>query len=204
MKFLQNWLHPIIALTFIAALLVASCNAQSIPTVPAERDLQIELTAYVDEFIGMLGIKYEEIQWASLVQPVLFHPDTAMVYHWQMPNGATLAVFTWDAKRMLSLSNQNRRAVAAHEVGHLTDLCRRIQEPNTEGYDEFETYTARFYYQLLNEGCADIVGAEMTSYQEMVTLLKTLRSHFLEGQVNHVLNQRILTLEGVIEEKTNE
>lgn len=178
-------------------------RGESQPTVPAERDLQVEMDAYVDEFIGLLGIKYEEVQWASLVQPVLFHPDTAMVYHWQMSNDATLAVFTWDAKRMLRLSKGNRRAVAAHEVGHISDVCRRIVAPETEGFTEFERYLADFYYQLLNEGCADVVAAEMTSYPEMVTLLTTLRSYFLEGEENNVLNQRILILEDVIAKEKN-
>ncbi len=193
----QTYLVALLSL----ALLIFGCGAllgQSIPTVPEERDLQVEMNAYVNEFIGMLGVKYEEVQWATLVQPVLFAPDSAMVIHWTMPNDAVLAIFTFGIKNMLRLSPDHRRIVAAHEVGHITDVCRRVVEPDTEGMTEFEAYLADFYYRLLNEGCADVVAAEMTSYQEVRGLLTTLRSFFLEGEVNHVLNQRILIMEDVI------
>lgn len=186
-------------------LLIAGCAAllaESKPDTAEGRALQIEMGAYVSKFVDVAGMDYNELQWSAVVIPTLAAWDAAMVYYWPLPERgepvSTLAVFTFDAKRMQTLSPQNRRAVAAHEVGHVTLICQRIMPPDFTVLNDFEAFLAGFNYQVLNEGCADIVGAEMTSYREMLIMLQTLRASFVGDEVNYVLNQRILTLQGVI------
>lgn len=193
--------------TYLATLLLliafcGSLNAQSIPLSPEGQALQVEMTGYVSQFMKESELTYDKVQYAVVVQPELELRDYALVYHWLIPakGPATsiLALFTFNEPRMLGLTTTHRRSIAAHEVGHVTPTCETIQRPNVTDLSDFHASIAQLNFAILNESCADIMAATLTTPETVLATLKHLKAVFAPN--NYVLDRRIAVMERIIQE----
>lgn len=179
--------------------------AESRPSDPAGKALQIEMAAYIDKYVLEVGITPDTMQWATLVLPILETESPAITYGWALPPPSQgpvqiwLALFTFHHDLMLMMDSDKRRVVAGHEVGHMTGRCMQFDWPNTDGMDELEAALARFNFAVLNESCADIISAELTSPEDVLDTLVYLRDVYPGSPV---LIRRIQVMERVIERST--
>jgi len=177
--------------------------AESYPTDPEGKALQIEMSAYIDKYVLEVGITPDTMRWTTLVMPILEMDSPAITYGWALPpKGETviwLAVFTFHHDYMLMLDTKSRRVVAGHEVGHMTGRCMSFPYPILDGLSEMEAMWADFNYAVVTESCADIVSAELTSADDVLDTLEFLRDNMSAGKGNPVLVRRIQVMERVIE-----
>lgn len=188
-------------IAFIAGIMCGIAFGESKPTDPKGRALQIEMDAYVGGFLKELEFTYDTINWSVVVLPLLEEGNAAVVYHWHIPEkrpGASiLALFTFHEANMLSMSATHRRAIAAHEVGHVTKECDDLVRPNSRM--DNETY---YLVTLIRESCADLVATELTSRAETLATLRYLKLKLASH--NSVLDARIRILALVIERERKE
>lgn len=172
---------------------------ESRPPSKKGQALQIELAAYVQSFTHRIGLTPEKLQWAVLVLPIMEMNSPAVTYGWALPPPSTglpielwMAIFSFHEDWMLQFNPSERRVIAAHEVGHMVESCTKLVMPSTEGMSPMDALWAQFNYQVLNESCADIVSAQLTSPQDVLALL-----HELLAISNHnpVIIQRIRVIE---------
>ena len=185
---------------FIWGLGCGTLLGESRPPGPAGKRLQIELHAYVSSFTKRMELKPEKLQWAVLVLPLMEMPSPAVTYGWALPPPSTgkpiqlwMAIFTFDQDWMLAFSPDQRRVIAAHEVGHMVETCTRIQQPDTEEMSRGAAMWANYEYQVLNESCADIVSAQLTNPDGVLQLLRDLLHNY--SHHNPVIIQRIRIIE---------
>ena len=180
--------------------------AESRPDNPVGRTLQIELDAYTDHFIEVVGITPTTMQWSTMVLPVLEMDSPAITYGWHIPPPSKqveggpqiwLALFTFHQDMMLMMEPMNRRVIAAHEVAHMTGRCMNFPEPDETGMAPMEIAIARYSHQVLVESCADIVSAELTSAKDVLNTLVFLYDTWYRDNI--VLAQRIVVMQRVIE-----
>ncbi len=189
-----------IAATFIAlTLLSIAAFGESQPPTPEGRALQHEMDAYVQLFTKQVGITATSMQWDVMILPILEMDSPAVTYGWALPPpsvGPTqiwIGLFTFHRDWMLMLEPNQRRAVAGHEVAHMTNECMSFRAPDTTGMHPMETAIAEFNHALLVESCADILSAELTSIDDVLSTLIFFRNEAYKG--NPLLIQRIRVIQ---------
>ena len=76
--------------------------------------MEREIDNTVDEYLAQLELA--ETQYTVVVSP--HESQGAAVMYW-VEDGEDLAIFFFDRELLLELSEQERRVLIAHEVGHL-------------------------------------------------------------------------------------
>ncbi len=200
MTYFQSFIAGFI---FGTLLLVGFCgsplHAESQPPTPEGRALQHEMDAYVQMFTKQVGITSTSMQWDVMILPILEMDSPAVTYGWALPPpsvGPTqvwIGLFTFHRDWMLMLEPNQRRAVAGHEVAHMTNECMSFRAPDTTGMHPMEEAIAEFNHLLLVESCADILSAELTSIEDVLSTLIFFRNEAYKG--NPLLIQRIRVIQ---------
>ena len=180
--------------------------AESQPVSLEGRALKIEMDAYIDKFTDEVGITDASMQWVVMVLPILEMDSPAVTYGWLLPPphryhegdpSIWVAMFTFQEDMMLLMDPKMRRVVAGHEVAHMMGKCMNFREPDLRGLEELEALILQFNYAVILESCADIISAELTSTEDVLTTLRFLKKTW--GPDNIVLAKRIQVIERVLE-----
>lgn len=139
--------------------------------------MEAELRPIIHEFMMKLNMMAPRVRWTVYVLDELGQNTPALVTYWSSGQ-QWVVVFNFRFADLTALTTVGRRVLIGHEVGHLTGKCLMLQSLE------------------LQEICADVISADLTSPAQVLSLLRYFRPQF---PTNEILTERIAVMENLIE-----
>jgi len=139
-------------------------------------ELENALRPIIADFMEQLNMTVPRVRWTVYVLDELGQNTPALVTYWSSGQ-QWVVVFHFRYADVIALTQVGRRVLAAHEVGHLTGRCMVLTTKE------------------LQEICADVISAELTSAAQVLALLRYYRPQYTN---NELLDERIAVMENLL------
>lgn len=146
-------------------------------TVEEARQMEEELKPIVQEYLDALNMPSPRLRWTLYVLDELNLQTPALVTYWSSGQ-QWVAIFNFKYSAMKGLTEIGKRVIIAHEVGHLTGKCMVLTTIE------------------LQEICADVISAELTSPAQVLAVLRYYRPRY---PMNDILTERIEVMENLVQ-----